>query len=165
MAKKTWTDEQLVNAVVKCDCVTHIAHQLGLSPKGGNYNTIKKHILRLGLDTTHFETLTDRMNRVRKHSMEKTRYTDEEALESLFKLDTNCWGITKRYAKKFLDATKCSLCSQPVTWNNRPLTLQLDHINGNRKDNRLENLRFVCPNCHSQTDTFSGRNKAPVTHR
>jgi hypothetical protein len=52
----------------------------------------------------------------------------------------------------------CSVCDQSPTWNNQPLVLQIDHINGDAADNRLENLRFLCPNCHSQTDTFAGRN-------
>ena len=45
-----------------------------------------------------------------------------------------------------------------MLWNGKPLTLQLHHINGNNRDNRLENLTFLCPNCHSQTDNFSGKN-------
>ena len=53
---------------------------------------------------------------------------------------------------------ECSLCNLPSEWNGKPLTLQLDHINGDHFDNRLENLRLVCPNCHSQTDTYTGRN-------
>lgn len=53
---------------------------------------------------------------------------------------------------------KCACCGNTGEWNGRPLVLQLDHINGDNCDNRLENLRFLCPNCHSQTDTFAGRN-------
>lgn len=52
----------------------------------------------------------------------------------------------------------CELCKIGPIWNNLPLTLQIDHINGNNKDNRIENLRFLCPNCHSQTDTFGAKN-------
>lgn len=52
----------------------------------------------------------------------------------------------------------CEICKIGPIWNNMPLTLQIDHINGNNKDNRIENLRFLCPNCHSQTDTFGAKN-------
>ena len=52
---------------------------------------------------------------------------------------------------------KCSICNL-VEWNGKAISLQLDHINGQRKDNRIENLRLLCPNCHSQTDTFCGKN-------
>lgn len=53
----------------------------------------------------------------------------------------------------------CVECGNEGEWNNKPITLELDHINGDRFDNRLENLRILCPNCHSQTPTFRGRNK------
>jgi hypothetical protein len=51
----------------------------------------------------------------------------------------------------------CSECGQLPEWNGKPLVLQVDHINGDPTDNRPENLRFLCPNCHTQTDTFAGR--------
>lgn len=52
---------------------------------------------------------------------------------------------------------QCALYGNKGEWNNKPLTLQLDHINGNHQDYRLENLRLLCPNCHSQIETFSSR--------
>jgi hypothetical protein len=55
----------------------------------------------------------------------------------------------------------CAECGQPPEWNGKPLVLQVDHVNGDPADNRPENLRFLCPNCHTQTETFAGRNCRP----
>lgn len=60
---------------------------------------------------------------------------------------------------------QCSECGLEDIWNGKKINLTLDHINGVRNDNRIENLRFLCPNCHSQTETFTGRNAKMVTIR
>jgi len=68
-------------------------------------------------------------------------------------------GVLKYYLlKQGLLPNTCALCPQGPEWNGKPLVLVLDHINGVNNDNRLENLRLLCPNCNSQTDTFAGRN-------
>jgi hypothetical protein len=60
---------------------------------------------------------------------------------------------------------RCALCGIGPQWNEAPLVLHVDHINGDPYDCRAENLRFLCPNCHSQTDTYAGRGKAPAQRR
>lgn len=58
---------------------------------------------------------------------------------------------------------ECALCGNAGTWNDKPLILHVDHIDGNHSNNNMGNLRFLCPNCHTQTDTFGSRNKKKVT--
>jgi len=67
-------------------------------------------------------------------------------------------GNFKRYLKETA-GDKCSECGQESTWNNKPLGLQLDHIDGNSDNNDLSNLRLLCPNCHTQTETFGNAGK------
>lgn len=66
--------------------------------------------------------------------------------------------LASRILKHKLKEPICSECGVGQEWNGKPLTLQVDHINGVSDDHRLDNLRFLCPNCHSQTETFAGGN-------
>ncbi len=66
-------------------------------------------------------------------------------------------NLRKRLIAEGLKEARCEICKLDE-WLGRPIPLQLDHINGDRTDNRLENLRLLCPNCHAQTDTYCGKN-------
>ena len=80
-------------------------------------------------------------------------------LEELLVENTN-WQSNKlrrRLLESNVKEHKCEVCSLS-TWNGRPIPLELDHISGDKTDNRLENLRMLCPNCHAQTDHYRGRN-------
>ena len=67
------------------------------------------------------------------------------------------YRLKRRLIEQGLKETRCELCGLD-TWNGQPIPLELDHINGKRDDNRLDNLRVLCPNCHAQTPTYRGRN-------
>ena len=88
------------------------------------------------------------------------RPTDEILVEDSPHKDTT--SLKKRLIKEGLLENRCSVCGINDKWNGNPLVLHLDHINGKNNDNRLHNLRMLCPNCHSQTGTYCGRNKSVV---
>lgn len=66
--------------------------------------------------------------------------------------------LHKRLIKEGIKEAKCDICGNTM-WNNLPIPLQLDHIDGNPHNHKLENLRILCPNCHAQTETWCGKNK------
>jgi len=79
------------------------------------------------------------------------------ALDQLLRLGKGRWNIKHRLIQAGLLSNRCAECGISE-WRGKPLTVHIDHINGVKNDNRLENLRMLCPNCHSQTETYSGHN-------
>lgn len=149
--KKTWSDQQLIEAVTNSNTYADVSRKLGLTNYGANSHTIKKYIERLNLDTSHFLTRNEQLKLARE---EKVTLTFEEIF-AINDLDRKF--IKNKILKENLLPYICSNCNIS-TWKDLPLSLHLDHINGIPNDNRLENLRFLCPNCHSQTETYCGKN-------
>jgi predicted RNA-binding Zn-ribbon protein involved in translation (DUF1610 family) len=144
------TDEAFRKIVEQSSSYSDALVALGLVPKGGTSSkALKLRIESLGIPTEHFKVRGD---------LAKTTYTMEEILVESSTY-TNIHRLKLRLLKERYMDYSCVECGNNGIWHGKPLTLQLDHINGVSNDHRLTNLRFLCPNCHSQTDTYSGRNK------
>lgn len=197
--------------------MSEILSALGLVPRGGNYETVRRHIAELGLDASHLP--------VRRMGRHLSSCRDEELIQAvrgsrslaqvlaalgirgggnqgrlmariqLLDLDTahfvgQAWRrgvkrptvparplsellvdgrlvttstLKKRLIEEHLRPNRCERCLLEV-WNGRPIPLELDHVNGIRHDNRLDNLRILCPNCHAQTGTYRGKNIGAVAY-
>lgn len=155
MAKKrSWSDEELKEAVADNFSVAGVLRVLGLRPSGGNYNQIQRKVSELELDNSHW---TGKGHlRGKSHTWAPSIPLDEILVEK--STYQNVARLKKRLVSaKMLDGSRCSVCGLSE-WLESKIPLQLDHMNGVRDDNRLDNLRLVCPNCHAQTETYCGKN-------
>lgn len=152
VAVKKWTDDELIEAVKNSNTIAKVLIALNLDPRGRNYPIIKGHFQRLNLDTSHLIG--------NQHNLGKASGLGKP-LDSYLKNDIIIGSnhLKKRLLKEGYLINECSICHCKPFWNGKNLVLRLDHINGKSKDNRLENLRIVCPNCDSQLPTFCGRNR------
>lgn len=152
MAKfKDISDEIFINAVNDSNSITDVLEKLGYSRASGSmWTLVKKRIKLMELDTSHF-------NPYKRENTSRPKYTLEEIMVENSKYE-NIDRLKKRIIKEGLLEYKCSKCGNTGEWNGEKLVLQLEHKNGIHNDHRLENLEFLCPNCHSQTKTYSGRN-------
>lgn len=154
MSKFTFTDEELIDAVKQSLSIANVCRILGLKPRGGNYKTLKNKFKELNIDTSHF---TGQGWNIGMKFNPSKKFTAEEALVENSPCK-NLGSIKRILINENLKEYKCEMCGL-IEWMGEPIVLELHHINGNNKDNRLENLQWLCPNCHSMTDNFRGRCK------
>lgn len=154
--KRGWTDQDLTTAVSNNETLTGVLRSLNLSVGGYNGSYVKKHIKRLALDMSHFKG--HRVKKTRNSTTFSSNVTREQLVSGTAGY-TNNTSLKNRLIKEGLLEEKCSSCALGPFWNSNPLSLQMDHIDGNSKNNILTNLRILCPNCHTQTPTFCGRKK------
>ena len=148
--------QQLAEITGKSKTLREILLALGYEARsGGGWRTLRKRLDREQIDYSHITTGRG-ANRGRSYYI-----PPPVPLEAL--LVENCQhtrGVLRRAILRHgLLSHKCAICGLGPEWNNKPLTLTLDHINGVNNDNRIENLRFVCPNCDTQTDTYGAKNQ------
>lgn len=145
---ETFTNEELITLLKQSSSLKQFIKKLGYKSTSDDvYNLVKKELnyRKINLDNFNLKNI------------KKTKLKEEDILKENSNVDQST--LRKYILKNNLIEYKCSICSLPPLWNNKPLSLTLDHINGKNNDNRIENLRWVCPNCDRQLPTFGGKNQ------
>ena len=142
------SDTDFAAIVASMNSFSSICRAIGLRVQGSNYTTLKRRIARQNLSTSHFID-------GRRGGFGRGIPLEEKLVENSTYHETN--ALKKTLFSVGVLKNECAKCGNVGIWVGEPLVLQLDHENGVRNDNRIENLRIMCPNCHSQTMTHSGK--------
>lgn len=160
MRNSKYTYELLAPIVAESKSVSDVIRALGLKLVGGNFRYIGDKISTLGIDSSHFQQTWNKG--LRKETCKRVEDLAKAQREPDDVVLIANRHVSSRMLRERLIKYKpyvCSICGI-FEWLGKDITLHVDHENGDRRDNRLENLRFLCPNCHQQTDTWG--NKARV---
>lgn len=149
---KEWVKNSLSKA--------HVLRKAELAPKGGNYKALTKYIELYDIDISHFTGQGWNVG-LRYKPIKQAIPLEEILVEGKY---YNSDSLRKRLIKEGLKTATCEICKNS-TWNDKNIPLELDHINGVNIDNRICNLRIICPNCHAQTPTYRGKQKKMSARR
>ncbi|WP_055626279.1 HNH endonuclease signature motif containing protein [Streptomyces hirsutus] len=149
-----WTRDVLQEAVSASTNMCEVLRHLGLEVVGGHHTHISRRIKAYGLDISHFRMPTRRGKPWRPRTPENLLVEQPPAQARRIPSDRIKWAMTALGVPE-----QCTLCGTGSLWRGRSLPLEVDHVDGDWRNNRIENLRFLCPNCHSTTDNYRGRGK------
>jgi len=145
---KTWEVSLVTKIVAESVSISECLRKLKLAQASGNYKTFKRVVLENSIDLSHFNPFNN------SRSYEKVGINSLLAENSPY----NRSHIKDRLLREGLKQNKCEICGFEGLWQGKEIRMILDHINGVRDDNRIENLRMVCPMCNSQLETHCGKN-------
>ncbi|WP_188785025.1 HNH endonuclease signature motif containing protein [Nocardioides phosphati] len=156
---RKYTPELLAPLVAQSTSVAGVLRLLGLRQNGGAHAHISRTIKRFGLDTSHFVL----------HNPSSQSHRRRAAHEVLVRLPEDSRRAKPPQLKRALMELgvpyECACCGNDGAWRGLPLTLEIDHIDGDFLNNVPENLRFLCPNCHRQTPNFAGKSRGKYVGR
>lgn len=156
-----YSKSELEEALGSSKSYAEALRRLRLSESGGNHKTIQKWTRTWKIDVSHFETQSQRARRNIAFASKPTPIED-----LLVKGTKRRSHLKRRLYAEGLKEKQCEFCGQGPTWRGKHMGLVLDHINGDPRDNRLENLRILCPNCNATLPTHCGRkNRTPRPDR
>lgn len=147
------TKEEFEEAAKQSHSIAGMCRKLDLKPCGGNYRLMHNAIEKFALDTSHFTGQG-------WNTGLKFKPFEAKPIEEILIANSSyqSFKLKRRLLDEGLKEYKCELCGL-YEWQDNPIPLELHHINGNNRDNRLDNLKLLCPNCHALTDSYRGRNK------
>lgn len=150
--RRKYSDEMLLEAVQRSISQAETMRALGIYVGGGNYETVKRRIKDLGLDTSHW--LGAGHLKGKTHNWAPTR-----PLADILRAGTRyqTCRLGRRLIREGVLPRTCNVC-RLTEWRGKPIPLELDHVDGDRENNALSNLQLICPNCHALTFTYRGRN-------
>ncbi|MFH8620397.1 HNH endonuclease signature motif containing protein [Streptomyces vietnamensis] len=149
-----WTREVLAEAVAASTNMCDVLRRLGVEVVGGQHTHISRRVKAHGIDTSHFHAPSRQGRPWRPRTPEALLVEQTGRQTRRIPSDRLTWAMTESGVRK-----QCAMCGNEAVWRGRPIPLEVDHIDGDWRNNRIENLRFLCPNCHSTTDTYRGRGK------
>lgn len=151
--KEKYSRDNLIPIISSSKNLKEVFTKLSLRSAGGNYKILYYYIKLYNLDTSHFESNSDRC-------LKMINNFNKKDISEYLKENSGCsrTNLKRRLLEEGFLENKCCLCGQDENWNDMKISLILDHINGMNNDNRIENLRIVCPNCNAGLDTFAGKN-------
>ncbi len=155
--KSKYTRELMELIVAGSSSYAEVLRKLGLKFTGSANGRTRTIVKTLGLDTSHFLGRASNCGPNKKGGPKKCHWSEILVLDRYAGRKEKCSRL-RRAMIEFGMEHKCEECFMPPEWRGKPLTLQIDHRNGNSVDNRPGNPRFMCPNCHAQTDTFGSGN-------
>ena len=152
MSKTKYTRELLEPLVKESTSIAQVLRKLGLKPAGGSHTHISRKIKKYGLDDSHF--LGQAANCGENHKCGTRKIWEEVLVERTTGNRQKSYQLRRALIESGREY-KCEKCDQPPEWNGKELRLQVDHKNSNWLDDRPNNLRFICPNCHTQTEGYA----------